>query len=215
MGFLTPYLVGQSAESQNVNPGTYMPYPFFTYMLFIRIPGNNTRIWIYNLEDRSWIRWTIPNLWVTARPIIAPAGTVTGNAIMLIPWQTATGTGIGAFVTSNFNDPIQGSSYAYRIEDVDINRYPTVRRVILTYRDLGKATITVTLTGTNDNAQIVSNSVTIFIGNTVPTNTLITRLVDLTLSAFRPQLSISRAANGGPVSITRATILGESEEVTL
>lgn len=217
IGFITPFLVGINATSDQVS--TVPSLPFYTYMLFVRTknPDSNTRMWIYHMEDKNWSRWTLPNAWVTAKPAIALPGAFNGGATMMVPiWNPTNSTSsIGMFDTGNFNDANQPSTYNYRIEDVEVNRYPTVRRVILTYRDIGQATITVTLTGNNDNGTVVSNSASVNIGNAIPTDVLITKFVDITLSAFRPQLSWSRAANGGPVAITRATILGESEEVTL
>lgn len=122
---------------------------------------------------------------------------------------------IGYFDVNNSNDSKDDSSYSYRAEDIALLRQPTVRRVGLVYRDLGAAAITITLSGTNDQAQVVSQSVTAQIGNTIPTNDLMIKLVDIQLTAFHPQLTISRAAGAGPVCITSATIIGEVEEQQL
>jgi hypothetical protein len=122
---------------------------------------------------------------------------------------------IGIFDPSSFDDPNNGSSYSYKIEDVIVGRVPTVRRVILVYKDLGPATITVQLSGTNDNNNIVTASVKAKLGTTGATGALLTAFADVTLTAFRPQLTLSRAAGGGPLSIISATLVGEIEDISL
>lgn len=119
---------------------------------------------------------------------------------------------LGFFDVSSFDDPKDGSSYSYRVEDTRTDRVPTINRVILTYRDLGLAKLTFTLTGVNDDGKVVSNSVLVQIGNVVATNALLTKFIDLTLTAFRPQLSVSRLPAGGPVSIIRVVLRGEVED---
>ena len=136
---------------------------------------------------------------------------------LMIPMQnSATGTcSLYTYDPTSFDDTTDGGYYKYRVEDVSLLRVPTVRRVGIIYRDLGLAKFTVTLTGTNDQRQVVSNSVVVQIGNSIATNALLTILVDITLTAFRPQLSFSRNAGDGPLSIVSATLIGEVEEVSL
>lgn len=119
---------------------------------------------------------------------------------------------IGFYDFSNLDDQKDGSFYSYKQEDVVPDATPTVRRVDLTYQDLGLATITVTVTGTNDNGQVVSASVKQQLGNAVPTNALLTAFVSINLTCKRPQLGLSRTAGSGPVRITRAIMRGDSEE---
>lgn len=122
---------------------------------------------------------------------------------------------IGIFDTTDFDDPNAASSYSWRAEDIAVARVPTVRRVILVYTDLGVAKITVTLSGTNDLNNVISASQTVTIGTSGASGAQLTAFVDVALTAFRPQLTISRAAGGGPLSIVSATLTGEVEKSTL
>lgn len=116
----------------------------------------------------------------------------------------------------SFNDSAQGSSYSFRKEEVSPSRVPTVRRVIITYRDLGTVAITLTLSGTNDSGAVTTiTSPSITLGNAAPTADILTKFIDLELTAFRPQLTINRAANAGPLSIVSVTLVGEVEDTTL
>lgn len=120
---------------------------------------------------------------------------------------------IGFFDVSNFNDPVDGSSYSYRQEDISPDAQVTVQRIWITYRDLGLAKLTLTLTGTNDDGQVINASATVQIGNPVPTNALLTKQFGLQLTGFRPQLTISRNAGDGPISIIRVRLEGETEQL--
>lgn len=147
----------------------------------------------------------------TGFPIGENGGVVASTYFLFVPVQdTRSGQCyIGFFDTTDFNDDKDGSSYSWRQEDISIDAVPTVQRVWITYRDLGPAKFTLTITGTNDNAQIVSAAVVVQIGNNVPTGALFTQQIGLELSAFRPQLSISRNAGDGPISIVRVRMEGE------
>lgn len=111
----------------------------------------------------------------------------------------------------NFNDPARASSYSWKVEEVQAGRTPTCSRVILSYTDLGKATITLTLAGSNDAGQIVSETTTLTIGNASPTGKLLTVVVGLSLTAQNLQLTLTRAANAGPVSIVKVRLEGRVE----
>ncbi len=122
---------------------------------------------------------------------------------------------ISIFDPSSFDDPDDAASYSWKAEDIVIGRVPIVRRALLVYTDLGLATITVTVTGTDDNNKQISSSKVIQIGTIAATGLQMTKLVDVTLACFRPQLSITRVAGAGPISIVSASLIGEYEEVTL
>lgn len=232
MGAIVPTIDFGFSPTQGSSNGlasqftSYLPYLVYYLVIPIIVGGNAfTRIWVYSFEDNNWSKFTLPqNASVNCRPAVMylqsfVAGPGFSQQTPVVVYSTsingAAGT-IDTFNSTNFNDPLQGSSYSYRVEDVFPNRVPTVRRVALTYRDLGTATITLTLTGTDDNQTVQTASATVTIGNAVPTNVLMVKLVDIELTAFRPQLTISRAANGGPMSITRATMMGQVEtQVTL
>lgn len=152
-----------------------------------------------------------------APPFGENGGFAVTSFILLLPVQDAS-TGVCYFAildTSSFDDPNDGSFYAYREEDILPGRVPTVRRVVLVYRDLGLATLTVTVSGTNDNGQVVSGSTTVQLGNAKPTFELLTRFCDLQVTCYRPQLSYLRQPGGGPISIISATMVGEVEQVEL
>jgi len=150
---------------------------------------------------------------VTGLPIGENGGVFGTTWFTMVPMQDTRSLlcFLGFYDVTNFNDGIDGSSYSYRQEDVSADAVPTVHRVWITYRDLGLAKFTLTLSGTNDNAQVVSQSVTVQIGNALPTNALITTAVGLELTAFRPQLTISRNPGDGPISIVRVRLEGETE----
>jgi hypothetical protein len=117
--------------------------------------------------------------------------------------------------TQGFDDDENDSSYTFRVEDIGPYRTPTVRRVILSYTDLGEVEIGLTLTGTNDLQEVVSKSATITLGNNPATNKILTQKVDLMLTAMNQQLSIERAAGAGPLSLTKVWMIGEVEEVKI
>lgn len=152
-----------------------------------------------------------------AVPFSENGGFAATTFFLFVPAQAAdTGAPyVGIFDTTNFDDSDDPSTYSWRSEDIIVGRFPVVRRVILVYRDLGPATITVTVTGTDDNNSIVAASQKVKIGTSGATGVLLTIYVDLQLAAFRPQLSVSRAAGAGPVSIVSATLIGEVEDTSL
>lgn len=139
------------------------------------------------------------------------------NLYFMVPVKDAN-TGVhyfGIFDVNSFDDLYAPSYYAYRQEAVTPSRVPTVHTVVLEYRDLGVATITLTLTGYNDVGTKISVSTKVSLGTASANGAILTAIVGLTLTAFRPQLSFQRAAAGGPVSIVSATITGEVEEQSL
>jgi hypothetical protein len=139
-------------------------------------------------------------------------GVFANNYFLFIPVQDVNTKQcyIGFYDINNFDDTKDSSSYTYRKENVVTNATPTVNRVDLTYKDMGLAKITVTINAVNDNQQIISSSITVQIGNAIPTGELFTIFVPITLTGMRPQLSWTRVT--GPVCITRAVMRGEVEE---
>ena len=136
---------------------------------------------------------------------------------LFVPTQSVNGGNayIGAFSASNYNDPVDGSYYFWRQEDIVVGRVPVVRRLILIYRDLGPATVTLGVQGIDDNGtQQVSQQV-VKIGTASASGNLLTAFVDVQLSAYRPQAFIQRAAGAGAISIISLTMIGEVEDVSL
>jgi hypothetical protein len=111
------------------------------------------------------------------------------------------------------NDTINGSSYSWRVEQVESYRNPTIRKLFWTFTDLGQVTVTWTLTGTNELFKVVSQTATVTVGNVNPTYQSMTYEVDINLTAMNLQLSVQRKAGAGPLSIVRIVLVGECEEV--
>lgn len=200
-------------------------YPFFAYMLFIP-QKTGTKVWVYDFAGQNWVTWFLPGFQVTAKPILAlvpdvpslGAGTPGSTNMMLLPLvSTTTGkTFLGTFDPSSFNDSQQGSTITFKSEDIVPNRVPTVRRVILTYRDLGQATVTASITVTDDNGVVQTYTASpTQIGTPVATGLLLTKFIDIEATGFRPTLSLSRAANGGPLSISTIVMTGTVEKGSL
>jgi hypothetical protein len=150
-------------------------------------------------------------------PFLENGGFAATAYYLFVPAQASSGGNayIGAFSASNYNDVQDASFYFWRQEDIIVGRVPTIRRLILLYRDLGVATITIGVQGVDDNnaQQISQQQVTI--GTTAATGLICTKLVDTQLTAYRPQAFLLRAANAGPVSIVSLTMVGEVEDVSL
>lgn len=149
-------------------------------------------------------------------PIGENGGFYATAQLLFVPTQSVNGgqNYISYFNPNQYNDPVDGGFYSYRMEDVIVGRQPTVHREIVVYRDYGPATITITISGTNDIPAPVSNSAAFAIGTAAATGTLMTLLAYVSLTAFRPQLTITYPPNS-PVSIVSVTMLGEVEEVVL
>lgn len=150
-------------------------------------------------------------------PFSENGGFFASNFYLMLPVQTSD-LGlvyVGVFDPTSFNDLTDSSYYAYRQEDVNPNRVPTVRRIILTCRDLGATTITVTVQGVNDSGNQVSSSQTVNIGTVAASMLLQTVFVDVQLPCFRPQVTITRAAGAGALSIVRTVMVLEVEDTSL
>jgi len=212
-GLNAGYLYGQSANDTS--------FIYLVYILCIPMVGG-TKVWVYSFEDQNWTDFFLVNDWVTANPTVVgiPEGANQVSYVLhlLIPILNlkSSTNGIGIFDTNNFDDKLQGSSHSFKVEDIIAERQPTVRRVILTYRDLGPAAIIVTINGSDDNGTLTQVSTPLIkIGSATASGKLITKFVDITYTGFRPQLTIIRAPGGGPVSIATATMLGHVEKQTL
>jgi len=112
-----------------------------------------------------------------------------------------------------FNDLVNLSQYFYKVEEVVPGKIPTVNCLYIQYRDLGKVTLTFTLTGTDDNQTIVSVSTVVTLGNTVATGRIMTLpSVGLSLTAQNLQLSFLRAAGAGKLAIIKLILKGQVEQ---
>lgn len=135
----------------------------------------------------------------------------------LVPVNSqSAGIVLAYFDETNFNDAIDARSYVFKAEDILADRVPTVRRVIVTYVDLGVATVTAIVSGVDDTGASVSTSATVVLGTAGATGRLMTAFFDMEISCFRPQLTLSQTANGGPFQMSTALMVGTVEkEVTL
>jgi hypothetical protein len=115
---------------------------------------------------------------------------------------------------TNFDDQANGSTYSWKVEDVIAGRQPTINRVVISYRDLGVATITVTLSGNDDSGNPVSDQATITIGTVAATKKILSVLVGISQSGMNLQLNVTRPPAGGPVSITKVRMEGKVEMTT-
>jgi hypothetical protein len=118
---------------------------------------------------------------------------------------------VGAVPDDQNND----SAYTFKVEDVQPFRQPTIRRVLISYLDLGKVTITVTISVTNDDQEVETFPKQVTLGNNPPTNRIMTQKVDIVATGMNQQLSITREAGAGPLSISKVLMVGEVEEVKL
>jgi hypothetical protein len=148
-------------------------------------------------------------------PFSENGGFASSTFYLFVPVQSGGNVYVGIFDPSNFNDPNDGSYYFYRMEDVQSGRVPVVRRIVVQYRDIGQATITVTVQGTNDNGNAVSSSITLSIGSAAATGLIRTTFADVQIACFHPQLSFSSVAGSGPYSIVSMTMIGEVEDTSL
>src|SRR5882762_5664891 len=146
-----------------------------------------------------------------AVPFSENGGFAATQALLFVPVQTADQgiSYIGVFDPADFNDDQDGSSYTYRAEDVMPNRQPTVRRVIMQYKDIGMVKLTISIEGTNDDNEAITSSAIVTIGSAAATGKIFTKFIDLVFTGFRPQLTWQRAANAGPVCVVSMSMVGE------
>jgi len=113
---------------------------------------------------------------------------------------------------SGYNDPIDGCSYFWRVEEIAVGRKPTIDRLFVTYRDLGQVTTTWTLTAVDDSQKVVTQSATAVLGNATPTGYLMTQQIFIpVISGMNMQLSVYKAAGAGSLSISKVKVCGRVE----
>lgn len=144
-------------------------------------------------------------------------GTGAPIGMLLIPCQQFMTQVVLGFDVNNFDDQSLGSFYNYKVEEVIPGRTPSCTRQIITYRDLGIASLTGSLIGTlspvgdaNPPRGVIVQE-TFQIGTAGATRQLFTIVRGLSLSAQNLQYTITRQPAGGPVSITRTRLEGETE----
>lgn len=181
----------------------------------------------------SWsatsITATVPSM-ATTGPVVVTVGGIASNSetftvtspsnggtsaplgLLLIPCQQFVTQEVLALDTTNYNDPAYGSFYFYKVEEIIAGRTPSCTRQIITYRDLGEASIVCTLSGYDQNANApTSVSVPLAIGSAGATGKLFTALLGMSLTAMNLQFSITRNPDAGPVSIVKVRLEGKVE----
>lgn len=142
-------------------------------------------------------------------------GTSTPLNLLLIPAQAFLTAVMWTLDPTNFDDPGLGGFYNWKMEDVIAGRTPTVSRIIVSYRNLGVASFTLTLTGTNDKGDTVTNSTPVTIGTVAATGRIASKVIGLALTGQNLQASISRVPGSGSLSITKLRLEGRVETTVL
>jgi hypothetical protein len=110
------------------------------------------------------------------------------------------------------NDTLFPSGYSWRTEQIKPYLSYTVRGIIWTFTDLGQVSVTWTLTGVDENFDVVSVSASLGVGNAVPTGRIMSTRVDLGPQAMMNQsLSVSRLAGEGPLSVVQVYMFGAAD----
>lgn len=107
--------------------------------------------------------------------------------------------------------------YKFRLESGEPGKEIDVVKIFLEYRDLGPVKFNVIVTATQYNKakreeKIQRVSVPVSVGNKNPDNKIHSYYVDLKVIGERPQLSIFRKADAGPLSIIRAVMVIATSE---
>jgi hypothetical protein len=169
------------------------------------IPNGNLLTLIYTLTGTG-----------ISNPSPPPATEVTSLLqsfrYLLVPSQGTTGKVLSFYDTTSLDDASDASTYTFKAEDLTAVRVPTVRRVMITYIDLGVATLHVSVTAVNDNGVIVTEQTAITIGTVGATQNICTAFADLSVTGYRPQVQLFRAAGGGPVFISHVVASGTIEK---
>jgi hypothetical protein len=130
--------------------------------------------------------------------------------------DTRTGaSGLYAFDAPNggYNDLNNPSNYFYRMEEIIPGKTPTVNGLVVVYRDLGPVRVTFNISASNDLGNVITATTGIVsLGNTVPTGRIITRNnIGIAITGQNLQLSWTRAAGAGPLSIVKILMYGQVE----
>jgi hypothetical protein len=150
--------------------------------------------------------------------LLTSTGGLFGTAFVLItPFLNVQSGNYGFLITdpTDFNCE-EDCVYNFRQEDKP-GRVIDVHKVYLQYRDLGKVSFLATMTATQYNRDtnketIDTDSKLVTVGNTKPDKKIHSYFVDLKVQGERPQLSITRKAGKGPLSIVTAMMIGNANE---
>ena len=143
------------------------------------------------------------------------------SGALLIPYMdTRNDVFFAAIIDSNNFDCEDDAHYFFRQEDIQDDRYITINRQTITYREIGKATFTFGIqvyVDTIDDYKNVETIITIKpkkgkLANKFPDKKLHTIKLDLVITGIRPQPYVKRMANSGPFSITKVRMIGDRPE---
>jgi hypothetical protein len=142
-------------------------------------------------------------------------------SIAMMPMQDASTGVCGLYAFDpfyGFNDPVSPSSHTFKAEEIQHGRTPKIGGLILTYRNLGVVTVSFTISGNNDAGEMSSSTLTATFGSAKATNKIVTTVFNsqsvastFPIAVMNPQLTVYRAANAGPLAITKITLYGRVE----
>ena len=159
---------------------------------------------------------TTPSLGAQPGLITSTGGLYGQNYVLMAPYyHTLTGRFCFLYYDPNDFDCEDDCVYDFPMEDIQAGRAIDVHKVFLTYRDLGAVKFKLSVSATQyDKATKTEkvNSQTVNIAWGKGDKQLHSYYVDLKVVGERPQLHIYRAANSGPLSITRAIMCGHGDE---
>ncbi len=159
---------------------------------------------------------TTPSLGAQPGLITSTGGLYGQNNVLMAPYyHTLTGRFCFLYYDPNDFNCEDDCTYYFRMEDVQAGRAIDVHKVYFQYRDLGAVKFTTTVTATQyDKAtkteKINTQSVSVTWGK--GDGKIHSYFVDLKVVGERPQLSVFRAANAGPLSFIRGLLIGHSDE---
>lgn len=128
------------------------------------------------------------------------AGNFGGTLIPMV--SNITGAGFFYFYDTGNLNVDEVVSYQFRVEMVEEGKFPTIERVRIRYRDLGKVTIIVVLTGADVNS--IASRITFGGKND---GKIRTAYADLELTCENPQCIIVRDVSAGQLDLIGVTLV--------
>lgn len=132
--------------------------------------------------------------------------------LIAIGYDDLAGQNIVYFVDPTNHNCEESCEYDFKVEEVEPGNQLTIHRIVIRYRDLGKVKFTVAVVSATltdlDYTLGTGNAELITLGNDKPTNKIYTYLSSLRVTTEAPQIKIFRAANAGPLAITKVRAWG-------
>jgi hypothetical protein len=150
-------------------------------------------------------------------PILSYGGVLASTTVDVFPMVDTSGN-LALYTfdpTQGFNDLNAPSQHFFRVETIAPYRVPTIRWVILTYTNLGLVTVTLNITACTDAQQIITRTQVCKIGSATNIDSVMSFRQSIeAFSGMNMQLSILRKAGAGPISVSRASLVGTVEETS-